>query len=188
MRIQVSGKHMDVGEALTSHVETELAAAVSKYADEVIDAEVIFSRDGHDFKSDAVVKLGRGLTAKASNKAGEVYASFDGLAEKIEKQVRRYKRRLKQHRGDAAAEIPAAAYVIAGARDEDENSESLAPVVIAETKTKLRSLSVGEAVMQMELEHAPFLMFRNDANGRFNIVFQREDGNIGWVDPETLAA
>lgn len=188
MRIQVSGKHLDVGEALTSHVEAELSAAVSKYADQVIDAEVTFSRDAHDFKCDAIVKLGRGLTAKASNKAGEVYAAFDGLAEKIEKQVRRYKRRLKQHRGDEAAEIPAAAYVLAGARDEDEDSESLNPVVIAETKTRLRSLSVGEAVMQMELEHAPFLMFRNDANGRFNIVFQREDGNIGWVDPDNLAA
>ena len=188
MRIQVSGKHMDVGEALTSHVETELAAAVSKYADEVLDAEVTFSRDAHDYKADAIVKLGRGLTAKASSKAGEVYAAFDGLTEKIEKQVRLYKRRIKSHRGDAADEIPAAAYILAGGRDEDEHLEDLNPVVIAETQTKLRSLTVGEAVMQMELEHAPFLMFRNDANGRFNIVFQREDGNIGWVDPETLAA
>lgn len=188
MRIQVSGRHMDVGEALTTHVETELTAAVSKYADEVIDAEVTFSRDAHDYKVDAIVKLGRGLTAKASSRAGEVYAAFDSLSEKIEKQVRRYKRRLKSHRGDAAAEIPAAAYVLAAARDEDEHLEDLNPVVIAETKTKLRSLTVGEAVMQMELEHAPFLMFRNEANGRFNIVFQREDGNIGWVDPDNLAA
>lgn len=188
MRIQVSGKQMDVGDALRTHVETELAAAVSKYADEVLDAEVVFSRDAHSFKADAVVKLGRGLTAKASDKANEIYAAFDGLAEKIEKQVRRYKRRLKQHRGDTAEHVPAATYVLAGARDEDEHNESLAPVVIAETRTKLPSFSVGEAVMRMELESAPFLMFRNDANGRFNIVFQREDGNIGWVDPETLAA
>ncbi|MEM7524780.1 MAG: ribosome-associated translation inhibitor RaiA [Pseudomonadota bacterium] len=188
MRIQVTGKQIDVGDALRAHVETELTAAVSKYADVVLDAEVVFSRDAHTFKADAVVKLGRGLTAKASDKSTEIYAAFDGLAEKIEKQVRRFKRRLKQHRGDAADEVPAASYVIAGAREEDEHTEDLAPVVIAETRTKLRSLSVGEAVMQMELEDAQFLMFRNDANGRFNIVFQRDDGNIGWVDPETLAA
>lgn len=189
MRIQVNGKHLDVGEALRSHVEAELAAAVTKYADHVIDAEVTFSRDPQNFfKADAVVKLGRGLTAKASDKAADIYAAFDGLSEKIEKQVRRYKRRLKHHRGEAATEVPAASYVLAGPRDDDEDNESLNPVVIAETTTKLRSLSVGEAVMQMELEHAPFLMFRNDANGRFNIVFQRDDGNIGWVDPDNLAA
>lgn len=188
MRIQVNGKHIDIGESLRSHVETELAAVVSKYADGVVDAEVTFSRDGHSYRADAVVQLSRGLTAKASDKANEIYAAFDGLSEKIEKQVRRYKRRLKQHRGDADSGIPAAAYVLAGARDEDEHNESLAPVVIAEMKTRLQSLSVGEAVMQMELEDSPFLMFRNEAHGRLNIVFRRDDGNIGWIDPENLAA
>ncbi|MEM7544925.1 MAG: ribosome-associated translation inhibitor RaiA [Pseudomonadota bacterium] len=188
MRIQVNGKQIDVGDALRTHVETELEAAVSKYADEVLDAEVTFSRDAHSYKVDAVVKLGRGLTAKASEKSNEIYAAFDGLAEKIEKQVRRYKRRLKQHRGDAADAVPAASYVLAAARDEDEHSDTLSPVVIAEMKTDLRSLSVGEAVMQMELEAAPFLMFQNDANGRVNIVFLRDDGNIGWIDPANLVA
>lgn len=187
MRIQVNGKQIDVGDALREHVETELTAAVSKYADEVLDAEVTFSRDAHEYKADATVKLGRGLTAKASEKATEIYAAFDGLSEKIEKQVRRYKRRLKQHRGDAADEIPAAAYVLQGPRDADEHSETLSPVVIAEMQTRLRALSVGEAVMQMELEDAPFLMFRNDAHGRLNVVFRRDDGNIGWIDPENLA-
>ncbi|WP_340109362.1 ribosome hibernation-promoting factor, HPF/YfiA family [Pikeienuella sp. HZG-20] len=189
MRIQVTGKQIDVGDALREHVQAELAAAVSKYADVVLDAEVVFSRDAHTFRADAVVKLARGLTAKASNKATEIYAAFDGLSEKIEKQVRRYKRRLIHHRGDAASKkTPAASYVLAGARDEDEESESLNPVVIAEMKAQLLSLSVGEAVMRMELEDAPFLMFRNDAHGRLNIVFRRDDGNIGWIDPENLAA
>ncbi|MFV0474756.1 MAG: ribosome hibernation-promoting factor, HPF/YfiA family [Pikeienuella sp.] len=190
MRIQVTGRQIDIGDALREHVEAELLAAVSKYHDVVIDAEVTFSRDAHHaYKADAVVKLARGLTAKASDKAQEIYAAFDGLAEKIEKQVRRYKRRLIQHRGETAQEeIPAAAYVIASASDEDEHSESLNPVVIAEMKTRLLSLSVGEAVMRMELEDAPFLMFRNNAHGGLNIVFRREDGNIGWIDPENLAA
>ena len=187
MRIQVNGKQIDVGEALRSHVEAELSAAVSKYADEVIDAEVTFSRDAHAFKADAVVKLGRGLTAQASDTANEIYAAFDGLAAKIEKQVRRYKRRLKHHRGEAADAVPAASYVLQGASDDDEHNETLAPVVIAEMQTKLKSLSVGEAVMEMELADAPFTMFQNDANGRLNIVFRRDDGNIGWIDPANLS-
>lgn len=188
MSIQVNGKQIDVGDALREHVETALDAAVSKYADEVLDAEVTFSRDAHNYKADAVVKLGRGLTAQASERAGEIYAAFDGLAEKIEKQVRRYKRRLKHHRGEAADAIPAQSYVLQSASDEDEHNETLAPVVIAEMQTKLKSLSVGEAVMEMELADAAFLMFKNDANGRLNIVFRRDDGNIGWIDPANLAA
>lgn len=185
MRIQVTGRHIDIGDALKEHVEAELTSAVSKYADMVVDAEVTFSRDAHSsYRADAVVKLARGLTAKASDRANEIYSAFDGLAEKIEKQVRRYKRRLIQHRGEPAGEIPAASYVIASAKDEDEHTETLNPVVIAEMKTKLLTLSVGEAVMRMELEDAAFLMFRNHGNGRVNIVHRREDGNIGWIDPE----
>lgn len=190
MRIQVTGRQIDIGDALREHVETELMSAVSKYADVVVDAEVTFTRDAHaSYRADAVVKLARGLTAKASDKANEIYAAFDGLSEKIEKQVRRYKRRLIQHhhRGEAAEEIPAAAYVLAGAKDEDEHVETMNPVVIAEMKTKLMSLSVGEAVMRMELEDAPFLMFLNKAHDRLNVVFRREDGNIGWIDPGNLA-
>lgn len=187
MRIQVTGRQIDIGDALRTHVETELETAVSKYADMVMDAEVVFSRDAHAYRADAVVKLARGLTAKASAKSNEIYGAFDALSEKIEKQVRRYKRRLIHHRGEAV-KSPAASYVLAGARDEDEESESLNPVVIAEMKAQLLSLSVGEAVMRMELEDAPFLMFRNDSHGRLNIVFRRDDGNIGWIDPENLAA
>lgn len=188
MRIQVNGKHIDVGEALTTHVETELPAAILKYSDRPVEAVVTFSKDAHEFKTDITVKISEGLTAKASSRAGEIYAAFESGVEKIEKQLRRYKRRLKQHRGEAGPAVPAASYVLAGAQDQDEESENLSPVVIAEMKTDLRSLSVGEAVMQMELEHAAFLMFRNDSHGRINIVFRRDDGNIGWIDPANLAA
>ena len=188
MRIQVNGKQIDVGEALTTHVETELEAAIEKYSDRPVEAEVTFSKHAHEFKSDISVKIGEGLNAKATGKATEIYASFDAGAAKVEKQLRRYKRRLKQHRGDDAPAEIAASYVLAGAQDQDENTEDLAPVVIAEMKTDLRSLSVGEAVVQMELEDAQFLMFRNDSHGRLNIVFRRDDGNIGWIDPENLAA
>lgn len=187
MRTQINGKHIDVGDALRSHVEAELEAAIGKYSDRPVEAVVTFSKDAHEFKSDIVVKISEGLSAKASNRANDIYACFDGGADKVAKQLRRYKRRLKQHRGKAAPAEIAASYVLAGAQDQDEDTENLAPVVIAEMKTDLRSLSVGEAVMQMELEDAAFLMFRNDAHGRLNIVFRRDDGNIGWIDPENLA-
>lgn len=188
MRIQVNGKHIDVGEALTTHVETELSAAIQKYSDRPIEAVVTFSKDAHEFKTDMTVKISEGLTAKSSSRAPEIYAAFESGIEKVEKQLRRYKRRLKQHRGESGAAVPADSYVLAGAQDNDEENENLSPVVIAEMKTDLRSLSVGEAVMQMELEHAAFLMFKNDSHGRINIVFRRDDGNIGWIDPANLAA
>ena len=188
MRIQVNGKQIDVGDALRTHVEAEIETAVTKHSDRPVEAVVTFSRDAHEFRADIALKVSEGLNAKASDKANEIYAAFDGATAKVEKQLRRYKRRLKQHRGEDAQAVPAASYVLAGASDEDENTESLAPVVIAEMKTDLKSLSVGEAVMQMELEDAAFLMFRNDAHGGLNIVFRRDDGNIGWIDPANLAA
>lgn len=188
MRIQVNGKQIDVGDALRSHVEQEITTSVAKYSDRPVEAVATFSRDAHEFRADLAIKVSEGLNAKASARATEVYAAFDGAAAKVEKQLRRYKRRLKQHRGEEAQAVPASSYVIAGAKDEDEHSENLAPVVIAEMKTNLKSLSVGEAVMQMELEDDAFLMFTNDAHGGLNIVFRRDDGNIGWIDPANLSA
>jgi len=191
MQTRVSGKHIDVGDALRSHVEDTLSEAVTKYFDRPVDAAVVFSRDGHGFRCDASVHLSTGLTAKAEGMQADIYAAFDQASARIEKQLRRYKRRLKDHhakRSDPIEVMEAQAYVLAAQDDEVEPEETggengYQPVIIAEMKTDIKSLSVGEAVMQMELAHAPFLMFRNDANGRLNIVFQRDDGNIGWVDP-----
>jgi len=195
MQTKVSGKHIDVGEALRTHVEDRLAEAVGKYFDRPVDAAVVFSKDGFAFKCDASVHLPTGLTAKAQATSPEIYAAFDQSAERIEKQLRRHKRRLKDHhqaRTDPIASIEAQAYVLASQDDESEAVDTgaengLQPVIIAEMKTDIKSLSVGEAVMQMELAHAPFLMFKNDANGRLNIVFQRDDGNVGWVDPALVS-
>ncbi len=192
MHIQVKGKHIDVGDALTAHVEMQLAASVSKYFDRPIDAVVTFSRDRHAFRCDASVHLATGLTAQSSATASDVYAAFDQGADRIEKQLRRYKRRLKDHhvrRRSPAAAIPAQTYVIESSPVGDEESEpdSLQPVIIAESTTEMHALSVGEAVMQMELADRSFLMFRNDANGRFNLVFRRDDGHVGWVDPAATA-
>ena len=191
MLIKVSGKQIDVGEALRTHVEYNMVAAVAKYFDRPVDAHVVFSRNGHEFKCDSSVHLSTGLTAQAHAVNGEIYAAFDQATDRIEKQLRRYKRRLKAHhhsRQDPIEMIEAQAYVLRG-HDEDADTDvvnGMQPVIIAEMTTDIKSLTVGEAVMQMELAHSPFLMFKNDANGRINIVFQRDDGNVGWIDPANL--
>jgi ribosomal subunit interface protein len=191
MQIKISGKQIDVGKALRTHVEDNLVAAVGKYFDRPVDAHVVFSRNGHGFKCDSSVHLPTGLTAQAHAVNGEIYAAFDQAAARIEKQLRRYKRRLKDHhqsRQNPIESIEAQSYVL---RSHDEEADTgvvngMEPVIIAEMTTDIKSLTVGEAVMQMELAHAQFLMFRNDANGRINIVFQRDDGNVGWIDPANL--
>lgn len=190
MQIKVTGKQIDVGSALASHVEEKLVAAIGKYFDRPAEGNVVFSRDAHNFKCDSSVHLATGLTAKAQAVSTDIYAAFDQAADRIEKQVRRYKRRLKNHhqtRQKPVEIMNAQSYVLAGRQGEsdEEEPEDLQPVIIAETNTAIHSLTVGEAVMQMELASVPFLVFRNTANGRVNVVFQRDDGNVGWVDPAT---
>lgn len=188
MRIQVSGKQIDVGDALRVHVEDRLMETVGKFFDRPVDAVVTFSKDRHEFISDSSVHLSTGMTVQAKARAGEVYASFEGAVERMEKQLRRYKRRLKDHH--RAREIPiegmeASSYILRSAElDEDyQEPETLQPVIVAEMETKIPHLSVGEAVMQMELAGAHLLVFRNDAHGGVNVVYTRDDGNIGWIDP-----
>lgn len=191
MQVQINGKQIDVGDALRSHVDMRMTAVVGKYAERAVNGQATFSRDGHGFRCDAQVHLPTGLVAQASGGATDIYAAFDGCIERLEKQLRRYKRRLKDHHADRADPIEAAmarAYVIAGADDEEAGEPAtLDPVIVAETTMDIPKISVGEAVMQMELAHAPFLVFLNRRHGGLNVVFRRDDGNIGWVDPENLA-
>jgi ribosomal subunit interface protein len=194
MHIKVSGKHIDVGDALRSHVEERLDQAVAKYFDRAVGANVVFSRDARNFyKCDSSVDLSTGLHAQAHAQAADIYAAFEQAVDRIEKQVRRYKRRLKNHhqnRKDPIELIEAQSYVLASAEEDESDEDAMPadqPVIIAEMKTGIHALSVGDAVMQMELAHAPFLIFKNESNGRLNIVYQRDDGNIGWIDPELVA-
>lgn len=187
MKYQISGKQIDIGEALTTHVQQELGAAISKYADRPTDATVIFSRNAHEFACETVVHLSTGLTAQASAHDTEIYAAFDQCIEKMEKQLRRYKRRLKDHhkeRPNPVEVMGGASYILAAEEGaEDSEPETLQPMIIAEMETKIPTVSVGEAVMQMELAHAPVLVFRNEKTNGVNVVYRREDGNVGWIDP-----
>ena len=190
MRYQISGKQIDIGAALQTHVRTELDAVVGKYAERPTDATVIFSRSANEFVCEATVHLSTGLTAQAKAKAHEIYEAFDKCAGKMEKQLRRYKRRLKDHHKERKQPVElssGSSYILAAPNGADESEpESLQPIIIAEMETKIPSISVGEAVMQMELAGAPALVFRNEGNNGINVVYRREDGNIGWVDPSNV--
>ena len=187
MRYQISGKQIDIGTALQTHVKTELGDAVQKYAERPTDANVIFSKSAHEYACEATVHLSTGLTASAKAKGTEIYAAFDSCCAKMEKQLRRYKRRLKDHHKDRAEPVElfgASSYILASDADaEKAEPESLQPIIVAEMETNIPSLSVGEAVMQMELAGAPVLVFRNEGKEGVNVVYRREDGNIGWIDP-----
>ncbi|MEO0400799.1 MAG: ribosome-associated translation inhibitor RaiA [Pseudomonadota bacterium] len=187
MQYQISGKQIDIGDALQTHVRDDLGTVVEKYAERPTNANVVFSKSAHEFVCEATVHLSTGLTAQAKAHATEIYAAFDACSEKMEKQLRRYKRRLKDHHKERAQPVElsgASSYILASDADVDSaEPESLQPIIVAEMETHIPSLSVGEAVMQMELAGAPVLVFRNEGKDGLNVVYRRDDGNIGWIDP-----
>ncbi len=187
MRYRISGKQIDIGAALQTHVQNELGEIVGKYAQRPTDANVIFSRSAHEYVCEVIIHLSTGLNATAKAHATEIYASFEACCEKMEKQLRRYKRRLKDHHKDRSEPVElfgASSYILASEdQAEDAEPDTLQPIIVAEMETKIPSLSVGEAVMQMELAGAPVLVFRNEGKDGLNVVYRRDDGNIGWIDP-----
>lgn len=190
MFIQVNGHQIDVGDALRQHVEERFGAAIGKYSENPIECVVTFSRDRHELICDVTAHLSTGLTAKAKGRATDIYAAADGACERVEKQLRRYKRRLKDHhkkRSEPVEMAEAPSYVLQSHDDEAEEPADLQPIIVAEMKAKIHTLSVGEAVMQMEMSDESFLLFKNHGTGGLNVVFRRPDGNIGWIDPANLS-
>jgi len=187
MKYNITGKQIDIGESLQAHVRMELDALLEKYAGRPTDATVIFSKSGHTYVTETVVHLSTGLTVNARGQDPEIYAAFDRSIEKADKQLRRYKRRLKDHHKERVQPVAlsnANSYILASSQDDvTDEPETLQPIIVAEMETTIPSLSVGEAVMQMELGGTQFLVFRKEGDDRVNVVYQRDDGNIGWVDP-----
>jgi ribosomal subunit interface protein len=187
MRYQISGKQIDIGEALQTHVKAELGEVVEKYAQRPTEAVIVFSKSAHEFVCEAVVHLSTGLTAQAKGHATEIYAAFESCREKMDKQLRRYKRRIRNHHQNRPAPVEFGAgssYILAPTEEpEDESNEPLQPIIIAEMEAKIPSITVGEAVMQLELSGQNFLVFRNEGHAGVNVVYRRTDGNIGWIDP-----
>jgi ribosomal subunit interface protein len=189
MRYQISGKQIEIGDALQTHVKAELSGTVEKYAQRPTDANVVFTREGHQFVCEATIHLSTGLSASARGTSPDVYAAFEACRERMDKQLRRYKRRLRDHHRVRTAPVEfadAPMYVLASEGDGDADEPAdLQPMIIAEMETRVPSLSVGEAVMQLELTGAPLLVFRNEKSGGINVVHRREDGNVGWIDPSS---
>jgi ribosomal subunit interface protein len=190
MQIKVTGKNLDVGSALREHVEDRLRQFQQRYFEGTVHAHVTVEKQRGGFHTDCAVHLATGLVLQAHGSAPEAHPSFDQAASHLEKQLRRYKNRLKDHhksRREPVRQSEAMSYVISPAPEEEVESAGLNPVVVAETDISLPELSVGEAVMQLDISSTPFLLFRNGGHGGLNLVYRRPDGNIGWVDPKPQA-
>src|SRR6266446_4136982 len=188
MQLTMTGKQIDIGDALRLHIETSLSSILEKYFKTAIEAHVVVSKEAHLTRAEVSLHIGRGIVVNAGAAASETYAAFDAAAERIAKRLRRYKRRLRDHhakaRESSEANELARAYVLAPIAEEAEEEAGDAPAVIAEMSTELPSLTVGEAAMRMDLAETPVLLFRNRSHGELNLVYRRVDGNIGWIDPE----
>ena len=189
MDVQITGKAIDLGAALQTHVTDNLSAGIRKYFDRSAEAQVTFDKEGPEISSEITLHLASGVFLTASDKAHDAYGAFDGALQKLEKRVRRYKRRLKDHHANNRDPLPAeaaASYVIApfpGEEDGDTASdEADSPLVIAEKPTTLRSMSVSDAVLQLDVTDEQVIIFRNAKHGDLNAVYRRPDGNIGWID------
>lgn len=189
MEIRVSGHQLETGEALRTHVETRLGAIADKYFSKAISAQATFGRAPHDkFSCDIVAHVMQGLILKGRGEANEARIAFDSAAEKIEKQLRRYMRRLQNRHSQTAHALAMeeAAYTVFDAGDiEAEALPPEAPVIVAEMRVDIPEASVSDAVMLMDLRNTPALLFKNAGTGRHNMVYRREDGTIGWVEPKS---
>ena len=190
MQVTVTGKQIDVGDALRSHTQAALEDIAEKYFGNALEAHVVFSREAHLIQCDLQVHVGRGILVRSEADANEAYAAFDIAAERIDKRLRRYKRRLRDHHAQEKererADTLGRTYVLQSVEDETAappKDEQQQPMVIAEMETPIPQLSVSEAVMRLDLADLPALMFRNSARGTLNVIYRRRDGNIGWIDP-----
>ena len=185
MQITVSGKQVELSDALRTRVGSSLELMASKYFEHAIEAHVTFSRSRSFFTCDINLHAGRGIQLRGEGEAAEANNAFDSAAEHVAKRLRRYRRRVNEHHRDLAdREKPSAARQVILQQEEDNAADvQTHPAVIAEAETEISILTVGEAAMRMDLAHQPVLMFRNSASGEYNVIFRRPDGNIGWIDP-----
>ena len=186
MPFRISGKNLDIGEALRERVSGRIVEALSKYFDGGYSGHVTVEKEGFGFRTECAVHLDSGITLHTEATAADAYASADQAALRIERRLRRYKRRRKDHHAarqdDAVVDAPR--YVIeAPSHDGEDDASEFNPVIIAESTTALKQLSVSEAVMELDMTGAPVVVFRHASHGRINLVYRRPDGNVGWVDP-----
>ena len=194
MTLRISGKSISIGEALRGRVSERTDEVLRKYFDGSYSGHITLSKDGIGFRTDCALHLDSGITLEAESTAADAYASADQAIGLIEKRLRRYKSRLKDRSARKAAAASAdlaaldvASYVIEPpSADDDAEVTAYNPVVIAETTTALKRLSVSEAVLELDLTGAPVIVFLHSTSDRLNVIYRRPDGNIGWVDPPVV--
>ena len=190
MTFRVSGKNLDVGDALRERVSERIAEAMGKYFDGGYSGHATLEREGFGFRTECAIHLDSKITLHAEGMAADAYASADQAAQRIEKRLRRYHRRLKEHRPerlDGREAVDAASYIIAAPTDDDsgaDDSNGFTPAIIAESTTALKLLSVSDAVTELDMTGAPVVVFRHAAHGGINVVYRRRDGHFGWIDPQ----
>lgn len=189
MTLRVSGKNMDVGEALRTKAEGHFDQVVKKYFDGGYTGHLTLEPEGSGYSAVCSVHLDSGAILQASSYGGDAISAYEILTDTIEKRLRRYNRKLKQHRhnADAGETFAAQSYVLQAPEDHDELADDYSPPVIAETTKNLRQMSVEQAVMELDLTQADIVMFRHAGHGGLNVVYRRADGNIGWIDPALRA-
>jgi ribosomal subunit interface protein len=189
MSLRISGKNINIGEALRTHVSERLNGVTGKYFDGSVSGHVTIEPEGSGYRSDCILHLASGVTIQADGRAQEVYASFDQTAARIESRLRRYKRKLKDRSSSQQRETESSEpihYTVLSALDESEDAPAeneFKPAIIAESEKVLRQLSVSAAVLELDLTGLPVLAFRHASTGRVNVIYRRTDGNIGWIDP-----
>ena len=195
MTLRISGKSINVGDALRGRVSERTDEVLRKYFDGNYSGHITLSKDGYGFRTDCSLHLDSGITLEADSNAADAYASADQALVMIEKRLRRYKSRLKDRSARktyaanaALADIDAPSYVIEAPAEGDEEVTAYSPVIIAEATTSLKRLSVSEAVMELDLTGAACIVFQHGSSGRVNIIYRRTDGNVGWVDPPAVSA
>ena len=191
MSLRVSGKNLQIGEALQDHARTKVASVVGRYVEGEVSGHVTVEPEGSGYRCEMLLHLGSGMTLHAEGRAQEPYACFDQANHRIETRLRRYKRRVRDRHGSdpeasrALTEM-VASYVLEAPEGEEEPSDFV-PVVVAESKAQLRTLSVGGAVAELDLSGSPVVVFRHAGSQHVNIVYRRPDGHIGWIDPSDRA-
>src|SRR5574337_32214 len=184
MTVRVSGKNLDIGEALRRHVLDKVQGMVARYFDGSVGGHVVISREGSGYRSDCTLRLSSGVSLHSEGRAHEPYPCFEQAADKIEERLRRYKKRLKGHDGHPPGKGQIANYTVESPHeDREEPAEGFNPVVVAEGTEALKSMSVASAVAELDLTGAPVIVFEHAGTGRVNIVYRRRDGAIGWLDP-----
>ncbi len=191
MTLRVSGKNMDVGDALRAKAEGHLETVMRKYFDGNYTGHLTLEPEGSGFTAQCIVHLDSGTLLQSSAYGGDAISAYEIMAETIEERLRRYNRKLKAHRrhtnGNEVEDVAAASYILQATDSLDELEEDYSPPVIAEATSSLRQMSVEEAVMQLDLTQSEVVVFRHAGHGGLNVVYRRADGNIGWIDPALRA-